>query len=71
MIIIITLIISCSADWVCIPEWPMGDGWREALCQKLLESRRSGCKCTIVIVAEGAQDVHGKPGRTGFRGLGL
>ena len=22
-------------------------------------------------MAEGAQDVHGKPGRTGFRGLGL
>ena len=52
--------ISCSADWICIPEWPMGDGWQDMLCKNLKKGRDSGHLTTIVILAEGAQDIHGK-----------
>merc|ERR1712168_167140 len=41
--------ISCSADWVCIPEWPLEDDWHEQLCTKLQQSRDAGSVCTIVI----------------------
>lgn len=51
--------ISCSADWVCIPEWPMEIGWQQALCRNLKKARNAGRLTTIVIVAEGAQDTEG------------
>merc|ERR1711953_361939 len=50
--------ISCSADWICIPEWPLKDSWQEKLCAEVTRSRNSGRITTIVIIAEGAQDVH-------------
>ena len=51
-----------GADWVFIPESPpMVDNWEEVMCQRLRAGREIGRRDTIVVLAEGAHDRHGKP----------
>uniref|UniRef100_A0A4W3HDD4 6-phosphofructokinase n=1 Tax=Callorhinchus milii TaxID=7868 RepID=A0A4W3HDD4_CALMI len=52
--------LACGADWVFIPESPPEDGWEDQMCEKLSESRSRGSRLNIIIVAEGANDRHGK-----------
>jgi 6-phosphofructokinase 1 len=54
--------IATGADWVLIPESPPDvDNWEETMCQVLKAGREAGRRDSIVVVAEGAQDRHGKP----------
>ncbi|XP_061876587.1 ATP-dependent 6-phosphofructokinase, platelet type-like isoform X1 [Entelurus aequoreus] len=52
--------LACGADWVLIPEMPPDDGWEEKMCEKLSATRSRGTRLNIIIVAEGANDRHGK-----------
>ncbi|MCP4900552.1 MAG: 6-phosphofructokinase [bacterium] len=54
--------IATGADWILIPERPPADdNWEEIMCERLRSGRQAGRRDSIVIVAEGAQDRHGKP----------
>jgi 6-phosphofructokinase 1 len=54
--------LATGADWVLIPESPPNlDNWEEKMCEVLSQGRQIGRRDSIVIVAEGAQDRHGKP----------
>jgi 6-phosphofructokinase 1 len=54
--------LASGADWVLIPESPPDlDNWEDKMCQVLKMGRDAGRRDSIVIVAEGAQDRHGKP----------
>uniref|UniRef100_A0A3Q0QW18 6-phosphofructokinase n=1 Tax=Amphilophus citrinellus TaxID=61819 RepID=A0A3Q0QW18_AMPCI len=54
--------LASGADWVFIPEAPPQEGWEEHLCARLQGSRtRGGSRLNIIIVAEGAIDINGKP----------
>ena len=53
--------MATGADWVLIPESPpAADNWKEIMCQRLMAGRKAGRRDTIVILAEGGQDLHGK-----------
>ncbi|XP_043916524.1 ATP-dependent 6-phosphofructokinase, liver type isoform X2 [Protopterus annectens] len=53
--------LAAGADWLFIPEAPPEEGWEDALCARLGESRSGGSRLNIVIIAEGAIDRNGKP----------
>jgi 6-phosphofructokinase 1 len=54
--------LATGANWVLIPENPPKvDNWEDEMCRALRAGREIGRRHTIVIVAEGAQDRHGKP----------
>jgi len=54
--------LATGADWVLIPENPPeGDNWEARMCEVLQAGRAAGRRRSIVIVAEGACDRHGKP----------
>jgi 6-phosphofructokinase 1 len=54
--------LATGADWVLIPESPPDtDDWAEKMCADLKAGRKAGRRDSIVIMAEGAQDRHGKP----------
>ncbi|XP_068942634.1 ATP-dependent 6-phosphofructokinase, platelet type isoform X1 [Petaurus breviceps papuanus] len=53
--------LACGADWVFIPEYPPEEGWERQLCVKLSENRARKKRLNIIIVAEGAIDIHNKP----------
>ncbi|XP_043824713.1 ATP-dependent 6-phosphofructokinase, platelet type isoform X2 [Dromiciops gliroides] len=53
--------LACGADWVFIPEYPPEEGWEKHLCVKLSENRARKKRLNIIIVAEGAIDIHNKP----------
>jgi len=53
--------IGVGADWIFIPEWPVEDGWESCLCEQLKKSRDGGRLLSIIILAEGAQNVNGEP----------
>ncbi|XP_027697400.1 ATP-dependent 6-phosphofructokinase, platelet type isoform X2 [Vombatus ursinus] len=53
--------LACGADWVFIPEYPPEEGWEKQLCVKLSENRARKKRLNIIIVAEGAIDIHNKP----------
>ncbi|XP_053723444.1 phosphofructokinase, muscle b isoform X1 [Synchiropus splendidus] len=53
--------LACGADWVFIPEMPPDEGWEDHLCRRLIEQRSRGSRLNIIIVAEGAMDLKGKP----------
>lgn len=54
--------LATGADWVLIPESPPNvDNWEDKMCSVLRKGRQIGRRDSIVIVAEGAQDRHGKP----------
>uniref|UniRef100_A0A8C4DDF1 ATP-dependent 6-phosphofructokinase n=1 Tax=Dicentrarchus labrax TaxID=13489 RepID=A0A8C4DDF1_DICLA len=53
--------LACGADWVFIPEMPPDEGWEEHLCRRLTDQRGRGSRLNIIIVAEGAINLKGKP----------
>ena len=54
--------LATGADWVLIPEAPPNlDNWEDKMCEVMSQGREIGRRDSIVIVAEGAQDRHGKP----------
>ncbi|XP_076012818.1 phosphofructokinase, muscle b [Genypterus blacodes] len=53
--------LACGADWVFIPEMPPDEGWEEHLARRLSAQRSRGSRLNIIIIAEGAIDIHGKP----------
>ncbi|XP_077435795.1 ATP-dependent 6-phosphofructokinase, liver type isoform X1 [Vanacampus margaritifer] len=53
--------LASGADWLFIPEAPPKDGWEDRMCDRLEASRLKGSRLNIIIVAEGAIDMHGKP----------
>ncbi|MEE4273327.1 MAG: 6-phosphofructokinase [Thermoanaerobaculales bacterium] len=54
--------MAAGADAVFIPERPPSDDdWARRLCRRLQAGRKAGRRDSIVIVAEGAHDRHGKP----------
>jgi 6-phosphofructokinase 1 len=54
--------LASGADWVLIPESPPNlDNWEDKMCEVLSQGRAIGRRDSIVVVAEGAQDRHGKP----------
>lgn len=54
--------IASGADWAMIPESPPNlDAWEDKMCEVLQQGREAGRRDSIVIVAEGATDRHGKP----------
>jgi len=53
--------LATGADWVLIPESPPDtDDWQQTMCERLKAGRRAGRRDSIVIMAEGARDRHGK-----------
>ncbi|MDD5697637.1 MAG: 6-phosphofructokinase [Victivallaceae bacterium] len=52
--------IATGASYVFIPESPPPDGWRENLYRELRAARSAGRRDSIIIVAEGARDRHGR-----------
>lgn len=54
--------LASGADWVLIPEAPpMLENWEDKMCDTLQRGRDLGRRDSIVVVAEGARDWHGKP----------
>ncbi|MFW2333570.1 6-phosphofructokinase [Ilumatobacter sp.] len=54
--------LATGANFVLIPENPPDtDEWAESMCRALEAGRAIGRRSNIVIVAEGAQDMHGNP----------
>ncbi|XP_077472859.1 ATP-dependent 6-phosphofructokinase, liver type isoform X2 [Stigmatopora argus] len=53
--------LASGADWLFIPEAPPKDDWEDRMCDRLEASRIKGSRLNIVIVAEGAIDMHGNP----------
>ncbi len=54
--------LAAGADFVLIPESPPDtDEWTESMCRALEAGRAIGRRSNIVIVAEGARDLHGNP----------
>ncbi len=54
--------LASGANFVLIPENPPDtDEWAQSMCRALEAGRAIGRRSNIVIVAEGAQDMHGNP----------
>ncbi len=54
--------LAAGANWVLIPESPPDtDDWEESMCRALMAGRAIGRRLNLVMVAEGAQDLHGNP----------
>ncbi len=54
--------LATGANFVLIPESPPDtDEWAESMCRAFEAGRAIGRRSNIVIVAEGAQDMHGNP----------
>jgi 6-phosphofructokinase 1 len=53
--------IAGGCDYVLIPEEPPEDGWEDRMCEVLQKGRAGGRRDSMVVVAEGAIDRHGKP----------
>ncbi|HZE14810.1 MAG TPA: 6-phosphofructokinase, partial [Mycobacterium sp.] len=54
--------IATGANWVLIPESPPDvENWEDEMCRTLHAGREIGRRHSIVVVAEGARDRHGKP----------
>jgi 6-phosphofructokinase 1 len=52
--------LATGADWVLIPEYPPEmEDWESKMCEVLRLGRENGRRHSIVIVAEGAQDLKG------------
>jgi 6-phosphofructokinase 1 len=54
--------LAAGANWVLIPESPPDtDDWEESMGRALTAGRAIGRRLNLVMVAEGAQDLHGNP----------
>ncbi|XP_047456832.1 ATP-dependent 6-phosphofructokinase, liver type [Mugil cephalus] len=58
--------LASGADWLLIPEAPPHEGWEDRMCARLEGSRIKGSRLNIIIVAEGAVDMNGKPISTSY-----
>lgn len=56
----LTTALTSGADYCIVPEIPPKAGWEEEMCNLLDHGRKSGKRCSLVIVAEGAVDLTGK-----------
>ncbi|KAI1140956.1 6-phosphofructokinase [Hypoxylon sp. FL0543] len=52
--------VATGADFIFIPEKPREDNWKEEMYQVIRKHRDWGKRKTIVIIAEGALDRHGR-----------
>ena len=48
--------VACGVDWVFIPEKPASLNWKEDLVKGILQTKQPDKRCSLIIVAEGAQD---------------
>ena len=53
--------LATGANFVLIPEHPLGETWEDAMCDVLRAGRGVGRRASIVLVAEGARDSLGDP----------
>jgi 6-phosphofructokinase 1 len=53
--------IASGASYAFIPESPPPAGWGKKLSRHLCAAHKAGRRDSIVIIAEGARDIHGKP----------
>jgi len=54
--------LAAGANFVLLPESPPDtDEWKDSMCRALEAGRAIGRRSNIVIVAEGARDLHGNP----------
>jgi len=54
--------LATGADWILIPESPPDvEDWEKRMCDSLKAGRQAGRRDSIVVIAEGARDRHGKP----------
>ncbi|MBU8902482.1 MAG: 6-phosphofructokinase [Victivallales bacterium] len=53
--------IATGASYAFIPESPPPKGWEKELAGQLRFAHKTGRRDSIVVVAEGARDMHGKP----------
>ena len=53
--------LATGSNFVLIPENPPNDNWKETMCDVLRGGRTAGRRANIVLVAEGASDIHGQP----------
>ncbi len=53
--------LASAANWLMIPEQPPTEDWQQEMCQAVKAGRDSGRRQSVVIVAEGAQDLAGNP----------
>ena len=53
--------IATGASYAFIPESPPPSGWEKELARQLRSAHKAGRRDSIVVVAEGARDMHGKP----------
>ena len=51
--------IAGGCDYVFIPENPPPPNWRDSMCEGLVRAREAGRRDSIIVVAEGAQDLEG------------
>lgn len=56
--------LATGADVALLPESPLGESWKDKMCDRVAASRRAGRSSTIVLVAEGARDHLGQPIRS-------
>jgi 6-phosphofructokinase 1 len=53
--------LATGSDWVLIPENPPDvDDWQQVMVERIKNGRKAGRRDTIVVMAEGARDRHGK-----------
>uniref|UniRef100_A0A7N8XHC6 Phosphofructokinase, liver a n=1 Tax=Mastacembelus armatus TaxID=205130 RepID=A0A7N8XHC6_9TELE len=53
--------LASGADWLFIPEAAAQEDWEDCMCARLESVRQKGSRLNIIIVAEGAIDINGKP----------
>lgn len=53
--------IATGASYAFIPESPPAPGWEKSLPKQLTAAHKAGRRDSIIVVAEGARDMHGNP----------
>ena len=53
--------VAGGADYVFLPESPVGPGWEDDMAEKLRVGREAGRRESMILVAEGATDQDGNP----------
>jgi 6-phosphofructokinase 1 len=56
--------LATGADVALVPESPLGETWKDQICERVAASRQAGRSSTIVLVSEGARDHLGQPIRS-------
>ncbi|MBN1303881.1 MAG: 6-phosphofructokinase [Anaerolineales bacterium] len=52
--------LATGADWVLIPEYPPDvENWKDVMAERMRAGRQAGRRDSMVILAEGAQDING------------